>query len=433
MTTLADLDAVFTDQVRVSRPDRHTLVELRAVGGVDAGRVWSLGMGTHTLGPAPDSAVVLRGGKGQQHGAWLTVTADGSAWLSFPGVAADVVPGQAPDGPVLRSIRPKDTDSVHSGGREFRWPEGAELAICGSVLSLVRPAAPKPPKAESDLARIEQTMLVERAVRCAEVPDPAAVAVDALGSGALLWLRKRRDEGRLWLRVGSAEGLSRAKATVSDPAAEHAAQLAGRWILPGLPCGIDLAEGGVLGVCGEPAHARALTRWLITQAAARCPAEGLQIRVLADPSAASSWDWAGRLPHLAAQRGSEAPTSYVATEPGHVGRSIAELAAEVEHRVAAAHPEILVVLDRASVLRQIEGVVSILSKGPELGIYAICVDTADEIVPECRAVVRCSADELAMTARRYAEPERGGITPDLVSPQWCERVAVAVAAHGSAG
>ena len=26
----------------------------------------------------------------------------------------------------------------------------------------------------------------------------------------------------------------------------------------------------------------------------------------------------------------------------------------------------------------------------------------------------------------------GGITPDLVSPEWCERVAVAVAAHGSA-
>ena len=430
MATLSSIDQAFSDPVRVSRPDRQTLVEVRAVGGVDAGRVWSLGMGTHTLGPTLDSAVVLRGGRGQRHGARLTVTADGTAWLAFAGRPAEEGAAQAEaNGPRLRQLRPEAVESIPCTGRELRWPEGAELSLCGSVLNLVRPSAPKPPKAETDLARIEQTMLVERAVRCAEAPDPAALAVDATGRGTTVWQAKPTDQARLRLRLGSSEGPSRSDPAVGDPKSADAA-FAGHWILPGLPHGVDLATAGLLGVCGEPGAARALARWLVVQAATRCSPENLSIRVFADPTSAGSWNWTGRLPHLAAQRGEQRPASYVATDPQVVGRGIGELIAEIESRGLTRQPEILAVFDRASMLRQVDGVIGVLSKGPEVGVYPICVDGDEEPVPECRAVVRCSPEEL--TLFRSSAARQGGIVPDLVAPAWCERVAVALAARGSA-
>ena len=72
--------------------------------------------------------------------------------------------------------------------------------------------------------------------------------------------------------------------------------------------------------------------------------------------------------------------------------------------------------DRASVLRRVDGVLEILSRGPEYGIYALCVDSLGATVPECRIVLRCSADELVMK-------DRSGITPDLVGIEWCARLA----------
>ena len=417
---MAPESGLLSDPIWVRRRNRHSLVELRAVGGVGAGRIWSLGMGTHTLGPAPDSAVVLGGAPGPD--VRLTVTAGGEAWLA--------------GSPTLHTIRPTNSTGTAwaalddpSGAGEFRWPEGAELSLQGTRLSLVR-TQPAATKAEpvTDLAKAERDLLLERVVRCAEVPDPAALAADAVGRKSALWRRRPGQKGRLWLRVGSAEGLSHAKHALADQSAEH-------WTLPGLPCGVDLAETGVLGVRGAPDVARALARWLLVQAATHCAPAELGIRVIADPSAGRSWDWVGRLPHLDASAASEA---YAAADPLRVGRSIGELAAEIAARVASGRTDkdrgkdILAVFDRASMLREVDGVAEILDKGPELGVYAICLDAADAIVPECRAEVRCSARDLALTARRHREQERGGITPDLVTVEWCERVADAVAAHGSA-
>jgi len=432
---MARIDSVRPDAIRVRKPDRLTLVELRAVGGAEAGRVWALGMGTHTVGPALDSAVVLRG-SGRQRGGQLTITADGEAWVSFPSVLTGKgAPSPVAGGPELRTIRPKDSRGTAwqpEDAREFRWPEGAELSICGTALRLVRHSSPALPKPDSEVARIEQTMLLERAVRCGEVPDAATLAMDVIGRGALIWRRRSDAKGRLLLRVGSSEGLSQARAATGDPNAQDAGRLAGRWILPGLPCGVDLAKFGVLGVSGAPEASRGLARWLIIQAATHCDPRNLGIRVFADPSAGPSWDWAGWLPHLAAQRGSDPAGPYAAGDPARVGAAIAELKAEVEARAPSQRPEILVVFDRAGLLREVEGVIDILAKGRERGVYSICLDAAvDDLVPECQAVARCSAEDLALTARRSPEQERSGITPDLVSAEWCERVAVALCAHGS--
>jgi hypothetical protein len=429
------------------------LVELRAVGGLDAGRSWSLGMGTHSLGSAPESTILLRGSTNALHTARMTVTADSSVWLAFPTPSADGEGDGAAEptseGPILRPLRPLGTEFLRCAGQQFRWPEGAQLSIGASVLSLQRPGAGKPPQPETALARVEQALLLERAARCAETPDPAALARDALGGGASLRRRRPGDVDRLRLRIGSAEGISRAEASANDLPADIVERMAGHWILPGLACGVDLAECGVLGLCGDLGAARALARWLIVQAATRCAPTDLSIRVFADPDTAGAWDWVGRLPHLAAQRGDAAAEAYAAGEPRRVGRTIAELAAVVEARSVGAqpssHPEILAVFDRASLLRRVEGVAQILGKGPRHGVYAICLDAGEpggqgaQLVPECRTVVRASLGSLAVTAvPGQAAQQPGGngsgsIVPDLVVPEWCARMARALSAPDSAG
>jgi hypothetical protein len=76
--------------------------------------------------------------------------------------------------------------------------------------------------------------------------------------------------------------------------------------------------------------------------------------------------------------------------------------AEIESRGVSKWSEIIAAFDRAGVLRQVDGVSGILNKGPEVGIYPIRFGGEEEMVP------------------------------DLVSPVRCERVALALAARGSA-
>ncbi|HTJ67581.1 MAG TPA: hypothetical protein VL551_08650 [Actinospica sp.] len=378
----------------------RSLVEVRAVGGVDAGRIWSLSMGTHTLGPAPDSAILLRGAHVRRPGVRLTVTASGEAWLAIPDPRAgnDALPPE-PGAPTLRTCHPADVagtpwalpEQASGSAWEFRWPEGAQLAIYGTRLSLTGSAPPRSTAAEpvSELARVERDVLLEAAMRRADTPDPAALAADVFTGRTAVGLRKPGSRGYLRFRVGSMEGTSR-----TEP-----------WIIPGLPCGVDLAEVGVLGVSGGPDTVRALARWLVVQAATHCAPEGLGIRVFADPSAGRSWEWATRLPHF---EGSGA-------DPLSIGRGIAELAA----RVASPGRErkaVLAVFDRASMLHEVDGVAEILGRGPEAGVYALCLDTIGTTVAECRSVMRCSTAELVVQ-------NRAGITPDLVTAEWCSRVA----------
>ncbi|MBR7826607.1 hypothetical protein KDK95_09850 [Actinospica sp. MGRD01-02] len=427
---MAIQDTLPSDPIRVRRRDPHSLVEVRAVGGVDAGRIWSLGMGTHTLGPAPDSAVHLRGAHAGRPGVRLTVTAGGEAWLAIPDPRPEnsALPPE-PGVPTLRTLRPMEPagtpwafpQDAASAAQELRWPEGAQLSIYGTRLSVarIRPVRSADRAPASDLERVERDALFERAVRCAEVPDPAALAADVTGRRATVGWRKPGMDGFLRLRLGSADGGSRTE----------------RWILPGLPCAVDLADAGILGVASVNLEAaRALARWLVVQAATHCAPDDLGIRILADPSAGRSWEWAAKLPH--GSRQGEAPA---ATDPRSVGRNIAELAAELAARAELPPSEdrpsraLLAVIDRASMLREVDGVAQILGRGPEFGIYAICVDTIAAIVPECRVVGRTTADELALSVRRQPERDRGGITPDLVGTEWCTRVAGTLASAGSTG
>ncbi len=79
-------------------------------------------------------------------------------------------------------------------------------------------------------------------------------------------------------------------------------------------------------------------------------------------------------------------------------RRIAELLAAISERPkiaagvpvqsgAGAVPDIVVVLDGARRLRALPGVLPVLRDGPAVGVYAICLDAEERLLPEeCHAV-----------------------------------------------
>ena len=105
----------------------------------------------------------------------------------------------------------------------------------------------------------------------------------------------------------------------------------------------------------------------------------------------------------------------------------------VTGRLAGAPPgavldeaDVLVVLDGARRLRSLPGMVQVLRDGPSVGVYAVCVDSDERLLPEeCQAVVVQEATGARVQQTRTAVVE--GVRPDLVSPAWCARVARALA------
>lgn len=70
--------------------------------------------------------------------------------------------------------------------------------------------------------------------------------------------------------------------------------------------------------------------------------------------------------------------------------------------------------------------IPLLQQGPGLGITFLCLDDDQRLLPEeCQAVVQ--ADEPLMTVRQTERLVVEGVRPDLVSSEWAERVARAVA------
>nr|WP_269328727.1 FtsK/SpoIIIE domain-containing protein [Kineosporia babensis] len=141
-------------------------LEIHAVGGPDAGRIWPVGFGTYGIGRAPGSWIRLDSDRTPLEGPELTVDAEGVAWLSGLGQikltqtgmtladeTATVRGGRlslpepprdevgSPD-PKYRkaledaAIEHQELLQGHEGAR--RWPIGMDLAIGDTLLRLVR-------------------------------------------------------------------------------------------------------------------------------------------------------------------------------------------------------------------------------------------------------------------------------------------------------
>ena len=274
----------------------------------------------------------------------------------------------------------------------------------------------------------------ERRMRRHDAPDPAAVLVTALGPRRRLWERRRWDTDRLLLRVGTAKlrssiqltGGSR-KDTPEPP------------MLEDVPVTVPLAEvRGVLGVAGPAREVHATARWLVAQAAVLHSPRDLSIIVLTDAAGRAEWEWTRWLPH--ARPDNRETVSLTGSSAGTTARRISELAGMVQQRQAMADggrpldvarvPVVLVVLDGARQLRSMPGMPIVLQDGPAVGIYAICLDAEERLLPEeCRVVAGYQPGEaVGMTVRRAFGDRVTGVLADQVSVAWCERVARAMTA-----
>jgi S-DNA-T family DNA segregation ATPase FtsK/SpoIIIE len=281
-------------------------------------------------------------------------------------------------------------------------------------------------------ARIEadarEALDAERAQRVHQFPDPAAVLSIAAGPRRRLWERRRTDPDYLVLRVGTASLPSQVE--LSDPERdEHRRQVI--WTIPEAPVTVSFPERGVLGVAGPGDLPRATGRWLVAQAAALHSPNDLRICLLTDSSGRVSWEWARWLPHCRPQGGQDT-AMLIGNDAESVATRIAELLALIDARRQAAadaggqsarfRPDILVIFDGARKLRMLPGAVQVLTDGPRFGIYAVCLDGDEQLLPaECQAVVVVGR-EGAHVQQARAEP-LPRVRPDGVQPAWCTRLA----------
>jgi S-DNA-T family DNA segregation ATPase FtsK/SpoIIIE len=285
-------------------------------------------------------------------------------------------------------------------------------------------------------ARIEhdagQALDDERAERAGQFPDPAAVLSIAAGPRRRLWERRRTDPDYLVLRVGLADLPSSVE--VTDPERdEHRRQIV--WRIPDTPVTISLPSRGVIGVAGPRDVPRAVGRWLLAQAATLHSPNDLRFYLLTDSSGPASWQWARWLPHCRPDARQDC-VMLIGNDAQSVATRIAELLAIISARQQAARdagprearfrPDIVVILDGSRKLRALPGAVQLLQEGPPVGVYAICLDADEKLLPaECQAVVVVEGDRVRVQqAMEETLPE---IRPDFVPPDWCARIARSIA------
>ncbi len=211
-------------------------------------------------------------------------------------------------------------------------------------------------------------------------------------------------------------------------------------VVTNVPLTLPFAELGVVGVAGDRSRAVSTTRWLAAQAAVLHSPRDLSLVVLSsEQDAAEHWSWTQWLPHTSPQQGQNC-VALVGTDAESISRRVTELLNELQRRQQAAKDQggfnalrpdsqVLLVLDGARLLRRVPGVPQLLQEGPAVGIFALCVDADERLLPEeCRTAVCWTPDSpTRVHLRGYGYEAVGQILADQVSTAWCERVSRALA------
>lgn len=292
-------------------------------------------------------------------------------------------------------------------------------------------------------ARTEQdaadALAAERVTRRVDAPDPAHVGLIAVGPSPRLWERRRDEALWLTLRVGTATQPSRV--SLEDPEQlQHRQHVV--WDVHDAPVTVALPEAGVFGVASSEGHIdtpRRVAQWLVAQLGALHSPKEVQLYVLegyAEPSSpyrGHPWEFAAWLPHLQPTLGQQAVRT-VGTTTASLATRVAELAQLLDARLAARRttgatsafgPALVVVLDGASRLRTLPGVVRLLKEGPAVGIFAICVERDERLLPEeCHTVLVTDGHRGRMRMQRTATTEN--LLLDLVDEDWLDWVCRAI-------
>jgi DNA segregation ATPase FtsK/SpoIIIE, S-DNA-T family len=285
--------------------------------------------------------------------------------------------------------------------------------------------------AEAHAARqLEQSLAAETERRRAAFPDPGALGLVTDGPQTSLWERRTTDPDFMCLRVG----LSDQRAAVAvEGRIESPDQ--GPPMVFGVPAVVDLPGDGVFGVAGDRRAAESLATGLLLQAAVLHAPEDVSITILTGPNQEDAWAWSRWLPHLRDRDGRG--VARIGGTDGSVARLAAELSGMIDDRLARTGPDgrgagstadgpvHLVVVDGAYQLGALPVVTKILRLGPGAGVFSICIDDAERLLPEeCRAV---AVFDEGHPVRLRLSTGRGRhtseVTADLVSAATAEPVA----------
>ncbi|MFJ3231105.1 FtsK/SpoIIIE domain-containing protein [Streptomyces sp. NPDC086787] len=279
--------------------------------------------------------------------------------------------------------------------------------------------------------QVRDAVRKERRVRDTTGPDPAAVALVATGPGGRLWERRRHDPDHLVLRLGTVDQPSVRE--LEDPARDENHRTI-RWNIPDTPIGVDIPAHGVVGIAGAAAEVQPLARWLVTQATVLHSPRDLRIVVLTEPDRVADWAWARWLPHL--RPGTAAgPVVLIGNDPESTAARVSELVSQVQSRrrtvgndrnAVLTDPDVLVIADGARRLRDVPGMVQVLTEGPRVRIFSVCLDERERLLPEESTGVVLASDG-RLTVRRPGMPDVPDVRADRVEPEWCEQVARALA------
>lgn len=283
-------------------------------------------------------------------------------------------------------------------------------------------------------AEAQEALVTERAGLLRSAPDPAELGEIATRPLPRLWERRASDPDHLRLRVGTATQPS--QVTLDDPEQlEHKRTVT--WDARDVPAVIQLADRGVVGIAGWGDRPRRLSQWAVAQIAVLQSPRDVQLALLSDAASQDAWRWMAWLPHVRPAVGQDTMTTLGVTATS-TARRIAELVAQLDARIEAQRtaggspgsrwrgPEVVIVVDGARRLRSMPGLVRLLKEGPAVGIYSLCLDSDERLLPEeCTAVV--IADAQALTIRQQGVDVLGGIRPDLIDDDWLDWVARGVA------
>ncbi|MGW0361883.1 FtsK/SpoIIIE domain-containing protein [Streptomyces sp. NPDC002990] len=289
---------------------------------------------------------------------------------------------------------------------------------------------------EAELDRLGKQ---DQVYRRADSPDPAEILLFATGPRRRLWERRITDVDALQLRVGV--GSLPADIELAMARGGYAEDKPELPLLADVPVSLSFAELRVVGVAGDRARALATARWLAVQAAVLHSPRDLSLVVLSSQrEAGADWAWAHWLPHTSPQLGQDC-VALVGSDSEAITRRVTELLNELARRKAAREehsslsggmapdPFVLLVLDGARLLRRVPGVPQLLQEGPEYGIFALCVDEDERVLPEeCSAVVAWSFESPTRVRLHGSGLEAvGEVLADQVGPEWCELLARSLA------
>jgi S-DNA-T family DNA segregation ATPase FtsK/SpoIIIE len=281
-------------------------------------------------------------------------------------------------------------------------------------------------------ARIAELAVAEERGTREAAPDPAALVRIATGPTSRLFERRPADDDFGHLRVGLADQPADLRLTGPGASSEQVPTVYA------VPVVVDLVAAGVLGVAGPRRVLLPVARALLCQAATLHAPHDLGIVLLTGSDEAGDWEWASWLPHTLPHRAEQPSRRMVATDRDQVEARIGELRRIMDERRAEQRAglndrpvgrRLVVLVDGARRLRAVPGLAELLTDGPGLGVYAVCLDAEVANLPdECRATVVVTGGSGSRV--RVSRPGRDAVPDVLVDglpSRLAERISVALA------